>query len=179
MSTGDAETRRIQITTALVLGGVFLAGAVAGAGIHAAWAPPASAFGRPPPRGPPPPGGPDRLLPPWAGELHLTAAQLERARPLFQSHRIEVERLIASHAPRMKALHDALDEKLMPLLDEAQRTQLRALRSRMPPPGGPGGPGPRGPHGGPPGGPPPPDGMPPPPEGMPPPPPGEGPPPPP
>jgi Spy/CpxP family protein refolding chaperone len=139
--------RRLHLWSGLIVLGVFLAGAVAGAGVYAWLRPPA-----PPMMGPPPGGLPGPLR-----ELNLTPEQREQAKAIFEKHRATVEALIQESFPRVRAAQEQMDRELRAILTEEQARKFDELRARHPPrpPGGPG-------RGGPP-----PDGLPPPPGPMP------------
>jgi Spy/CpxP family protein refolding chaperone len=142
--SADPSARRLHLWSGLIILGVFLAGAVAGAGVFAWLRPPP-----PPMMGPPPPGELPRPL----RELNLTAEQREKAKAIFERHRATVEALIQESFPRVRAAQEQMDRELRAILTEEQARKFDELQARRPPrpPGGPG-------LGGPP-----PDGMPPPP----------------
>jgi hypothetical protein len=159
----DPAARRLHLWTALILLGVFLAGAATGAGLAHVL--------RPPPR----PAGRGGMLPPLLSELGLSPEQAEEARAIFERHRPEIEAAIQESFPRVRAIQDRADAEIRALLTPEQARRFEASRSRRPPlpgmgpgmgPHGPGRPGfePPGPPPGepPPGAPPPGDGPPPP-----------------
>lgn len=140
---GEPSMRRLHLWSGLIVLGVFLAGAVAGAGVYAWLRPPA-----PPMMTPPPEGFPGPL-----SELNLTPEQREQAKVIFERYRATVEALIQQSFPRVRAAQAQMNREFRDILTEEQaRTFDEILARRLPrPPGGPG-------HGGPP-----PDGLPPPP----------------
>jgi Spy/CpxP family protein refolding chaperone len=137
----DPAARRLHLWTALILLGVFLSGAAAGAGL--------AHFLRPPPRpaGPPGRGG---MLPPPLVELGLSPEQAEKARAIFERHRPELEAAIQDSFPRVRAIQERAEAEVRALLTPEQAARFDAVRARRPPfPGmghgmGPPGPGPRG-----------------------------------
>lgn len=154
----DESPLRIRVMTALVIVGTFVAGVVAGAGVCRWMAPRA---------GPPPP---PMHLP--LRELGLTADQEAKARDIAERHRDELESILRSTYPKVRAVNEQIETELRQILTPEQQKKLDEIKTRRPPPrggppGGPGGSGgPGGPHG-----PPPFDDRPPPPPGEPPPPP--------
>jgi hypothetical protein len=129
----DPNARRLHLWTALILLGVFLAGAATGAGL--------SALLRTP-RHPGQPHGPAMLPPPLA-ELGLSPEQVEQARAIFERHRAEMEAAVQAAFPRVRAVQEQVDSELRAILTSEQAARLDAMRARRPPlPGmGPGGPG--------------------------------------
>jgi Spy/CpxP family protein refolding chaperone len=151
-------TGRIHVASAAIVLGAFLAGAAAGAGVHAWLVPPER-----PRRGPPPGGPPPRGLPPYLRELDLTPEQERAAQAIFERHRAAIDAVMRESMPRVQAIDEKVEEELAAILRPEQKAQLAELRKRRPPPpppppGGPGGPGDPGrpPPPGPPPGPPPP-----------------------
>lgn len=135
------EARQIRVMTALVILGTFLAGAAVGAGVYR-WLLP-----RPPP--PPPMMG----LP--IHDLGLSAEQEAQAHAVMDRHRDELEAIMRSTYPQVRAVQEQMEKEVRALLTPEQQKRLdealahRRPRHPGPPPGEPG----RGP---PPGGPPPP-----------------------
>jgi hypothetical protein len=145
---------RIRLLGALVLVGVFAAGAVFGVGLTH-WSQPGAPAGHPPRR--PPPGGPTEAM---IHELQLDPAQIDALRQIDRVHRPELDAIARETMPRVRDVLDAMERELLPRLRPAQVELLEAWRKRRPPPGMPGPGGPRGFGGPPPGGPdhrPPPD----------------------
>lgn len=137
--------RNLHLWSGLILLGVFLAGAAAGAGVHA-WARPSPAhLGVRH-------GGPKSLL----RELELSPEQHEQARGVFDRHRAQVEAVMREGFPKIRAAQDALDAELRTILTPEQRNRLDELRARRRPFMGPGGPPPEADGFGPPPPPPPP-----------------------
>jgi uncharacterized membrane protein len=141
---------RVRIVGALVLVGVFAAGAVFGAGL-ARWSQPGqpeqpTARELPPRR--PPPGGP---VPAMIHELQLDPAQIEALHQIERAHRGELDTIARETMPRVRAVLDAMEHDLEPQLRPEQLRLLEEWRKRRPPPPllgvprGPGGPGRRGP----------------------------------
>lgn len=135
---------RLHLWSGLVVLGVFLAGAAAGAGVTT-WLRP-----RPPPHH----GhghGPGDLPPPIAA-LGLSPEQEGKAKAIMERHRPEFEAVLKESFPRLRALQDQVDQELKGILTEAQAKELDAQRARRPPGPGGGHPRPPGMPGGPPGG---------------------------
>ena len=150
---------RARLLGALVLVGVFAAGAVFGAGLTR-WTDRGDSPGPPPPWRPPP-GGPIQAM---IHELRLDPGQVAALEQLHLAHRPELDAIARETMPRVRAVLDAIERELSPRLRPDQIERLEAWRKRRPPPrvpgmgpGGPGGPPPRMPGMGPgaPGGPPP------------------------
>ena len=123
-----SEATQLRLTTAVVILGVFLAGAAMGAGVYH-WARPH----RPPP---PPPGLPLR-------ELDLTPAQEEKVREITERHHGELEGVMRETFPRVRAINEQIEREVRAILTPEQQKRLDELKARRPPPppGGPGGPG--------------------------------------
>ena len=119
--------RRVRVLGAVLLIGVFAAGAVFGAGLIA-WRRPATE----PPRHGPPHGPPPHHL---ARELGLDDAQLAELRRLEAENRAEIDAITRETMPRIQAVRDRIEEGLRPHLDAEQQARLDALRARRPPPG--------------------------------------------
>jgi hypothetical protein len=145
-------SRRASIYGALLLAGMFAAGAVFGVGV-ARW----SAAPAAPDRGvrPPPPGGPVEAM---IHELGLDADQIATLRSIEVKHRPQLDAIVRETVPRVRDVLFSIEEELRPSLRPDQIEKLAAWRARRPPPPMPGlGPPPGGPPGEPPpGGPPPP-----------------------
>jgi uncharacterized membrane protein len=146
----DPNARRIHLWTALILLGVFVAGAATGAGV-------AVFVGVRRPHGPP------GMLPPPIAGLGLSPEQADKARAVLERHRPEIEAAIQESFPRVRAIQDRADAEIRALLTPEQAARFDEARSRRPslpgmgPGMGPHGPGRRGfePPGPPPGEPPP------------------------
>jgi len=149
------STVRVRVLGALVLVGVFAAGAVFGAGL-VRWTRP----GPPPGMGAPPPRqGPETAM---IRELDLDRDQIAALKAIEARHRADLETIAHDTVPRVRKVLEAIEDELTPKLRPDQVEKLKAWRARRgpppmpgmgPPPGGPGGPPP-----GRPGGPPPPGG---------------------
>ncbi len=131
--TADPSPRRLHLWTALVLVAVFAGGVATGVG--ASWALRPPPHGRP---GRPPAGG---GLPPFVGELGLSAEQQARVRAIVEGHRGEMEAAIRDAFPRVRAIQDRVDGEIREVLTPEQAARFDSLRSRRPPLPGPGGPG--------------------------------------
>jgi uncharacterized membrane protein len=136
----DPTPRRVRLLTALLLLGTFLAGGAAGAGVM--W------LSRPlvEPCAPPPPP-----MPMPFHRLGLSADQTKAVQAIMDRHRPQLEAILKEGFPKVRAIHEAIDREVRPLLTDGQRRQLDELRARRPP-------GPPPPFGPPPPGPPPPAG---------------------
>jgi len=120
---GNSATRRLRIWSGLVLFCVFLAGAVAGAGVFAWW--------RSAPHSP----RPHKDLPPHLKELELTAEQREKAKEVFARHRTAIESIFQQNFPRVRAANEQTERDLRSVLTEAQTNKLDEIEARPPPPG--------------------------------------------
>jgi uncharacterized membrane protein len=129
----DPNARRLHLWTALILLGVFLAGAATGAGLSVLLRTPRH---RGQPHGP-------AMLPPPLAELGLSPEQAEQARAIFERHRAEMETAVQAAFPRVRAVQEQVDSELRAILTSEQAARFDAMRARRPPlPGmGPGGPG--------------------------------------
>ena len=158
-----ASLGQVRMRAIALLAVMFIAGALAGAGVSRM-----VDYRHRPPR------------PPWMGpfgELGLTAEQDARVRAVFEKHRPELDAILAETRPKVREVQKAIDDDLSAILTPEQLHKLQQLKGdgRLPPPSFPPG---LGPHGaGPAPGllPPPPIGMPPPPGPGPGPQPGDGP----
>ena len=132
----DAPPRRIHVWSGLLVLGVFLAGAVTGAGVVTWLRPPGF-----------PPGLPPRAagLPPPLAELGLTLEQQAKARAIAEKYRPALEAVLQESFPRIREVQEQMDRELRSVLTEAQAKRFDELRLRRPPL--PGGLGPRGPPG--------------------------------
>jgi Spy/CpxP family protein refolding chaperone len=124
MMPADPAARRLHLWTALILLGVFLAGAATGVGL--------AHFLRPPPRpaGPPGRGG---MLPPPLVELGLSPEQAEKARAIFERLRPEMEAAIQESFPRVRAIQERAEAEVRALLTPEQAARFDAARARRPP----------------------------------------------
>ncbi len=113
-----------RILSIVILLGVFAAGAVFGAGLVRTHAP---ERGGPPPM---PPGPAERLI----HHLQLTPAQAEELHRIERAHRDELDRLMKETMPKIRAVMDAVENELRPVLTEEQRTRLDELQRDRPPP---------------------------------------------
>ena len=147
--------RRAQLIGALLLAGMFAAGAVFGVGV-ARW----SAASSPAPAGGPrvgrPPGPPGSPIEAMIHELDLDADQIAALRSIEAEHRPALDAIVRDTVPRVRDVLFAIEDELRPQLRPDQLEKLAAWRARRPPPPVPGLPPPGGPPGGPPPGDPPP-----------------------
>ena len=140
----------LRLMSALVLVGVFAAGAVFGAGLQRWTRPPEVRLpgpgGRPPHVG----GGAEQAM---TRELGLDATQIERLHALTDARRGELDAITRDVQGRVRDVLHTIEEDLRASLRPDQIEKLAAWRARRPPPPG-GGMGPPPPGGPPPGGPP-------------------------
>jgi hypothetical protein len=141
----DKSPLGIKWSAIALLLGIFVAGAVSGAGIcH--WA--VLDHG---PMGHPPHGGPLSMH----RDLDLTEAQAMQIEAIMSKYRPELDAVIRETFPRVKAVHEKIDREIRPLLNDEQRRRFDEMKSHRPGPGmGPpdlGGPPPYGPDRHPPG----------------------------
>ena len=138
-----ASLGQLRIRAIGLLAAVFLAGALAGAGVIRYFEP----------RPPPPPPGPG--LGPFS-QLGLTPDQQARAREIIEKHRGELDAIVKETMPRVRAVQETIDREMLTVLTPDQLERFRALRPPPPMPGMGPPPGPPGPPAPGPGGPPPP-----------------------
>jgi Spy/CpxP family protein refolding chaperone len=120
----ESPVRRLHVWSGLIMLGVFLAGAVAGAGVVTWLRPP------PPPRHRTGPGG----FPGWASELNLTTEQQQKARTIFEKHHAEVEGILKQSFPQVRAAQEEMDRELRAILTPEQMKKLDEIRERRPRP---------------------------------------------
>lgn len=119
----DTSTRRLHLWSALIVLGVFLCGAAAGAGIFA-WLSPN------PMRGHPRHG----WLPVHFGELGLTPEQKEKANAILEKQRAAVEAAIKETFPRVRAAEVQMEREMRAILNESQAKKFDEILARRPPP---------------------------------------------
>ena len=113
MEIDSGSPRRVRVASILVVLGIFLGGALCGAGVDR-WM-------RPHHR-----GGHGAML----EELGLSAAQREQAHAIRERHRAELDAVMKDTFPKMSAVHERMDEELRPLLTPEQQKKLDELRAR-------------------------------------------------
>jgi Spy/CpxP family protein refolding chaperone len=136
--TAFASLGQVKLRAIALLAAMFLAGALAGAGLGRLLEPRG---------GPHPPG-----MGPYA-RLGLTPEQQARARAIFEAHRGELDAILSEAMPRVRKVQDSIDLEMREVLTPEQRDRLARLQAESPPgmPGMPGmGPPPDGPPPGPP-----------------------------
>ncbi|HTJ44378.1 MAG TPA: hypothetical protein VL463_19880 [Kofleriaceae bacterium] len=126
--------QRARLLGAIVLAGMFAAGAVFGVGLAKWSAPPARDDRRPPPPGMGPPPASEVMI----RELALDDAQIETLRSIERSHKGELDAIVRDTVPRVKAVLDQIEEELRPHLRPDQIRRLEDWRKRRPPPPMPG-----------------------------------------
>jgi hypothetical protein len=118
----EQATRRLRLWSILVIIGVFLAGAIAGAGVFA-WLRPA------------PPWRPRRGdLPALFNELDLTPDQREKVTAIFEKHRAASWAIIQGNFPRVRAEQEQSNREIRAILTDAQIKKLDEIESRPRPP---------------------------------------------
>lgn len=125
MNIGETSPRKLRALIALLLFGVFLAGAFAGAGfLH--W------FVHPRPLGPP------GKIPPPFSELDLSKEQERKVIEILDKHHSELEEIIQESFPKARKVFDKIDAEVRVILTTAQRKKFEAFkRNHKPfPPGG-------------------------------------------
>ena len=122
---------RVRLLGALLLVGVFAAGAVFGVGLTR-WSHPDQPPGPPPRR---PPGGP---IPAMIHELRLDPEQIQALEQIHLAHRGKLDAIARETMPRVRAVLDAIEHELEPRLRPEQLELLEAWRKRRPPPPMPG-----------------------------------------
>jgi hypothetical protein len=146
MATNETSPSRIRILAALLLFGVFFAGAVTGAGLYY-WLVPVRSFDRPP------------GLPGPFSELDLSKEQERQVHKIFDKHHPELDAILRETFPKARKVFDKIDADIRVILTTEQRKKLDAFKRKhgpFPPVGiGPHGRPPGLPPFGPPGGPPP------------------------
>lgn len=104
-----------------LLAAMFLAGALAGAGLTRALGP------RHPER-PPHPG-----MELYA-RLGLSQDQQERARAIFEAHRPDLDAVLREMLPRARAVQEAIDREMRGYLTPEQKRRLDEIKAAPPPP---------------------------------------------
>src|SRR5262245_64357375 len=97
----DQPSARTRLLGALVVAGMFAAGAVFGVGL-ARWS-------APPPIGPPPPSATEAMI----RELHLDDAQIATLRTIEASHRAELDAIVRDTVQRVHKVLDAMEAELI------------------------------------------------------------------
>lgn len=128
------EAKKLPMTSVLVVLAAFLAGAGAGAGLHAS-------FGG---RHHPPPGQRDghARLPPFLEGLKLEPTQRTAIEAVVTKYHPRFEAVFKENLPKLEAVRVEMDAEIAPLLTESQRAQLEELKKHRPLGQGPGGFGP-------------------------------------
>ena len=112
-------TTRIRLISGLILFFTFSAGVLVGAGVDR--------YFRPHRMGPP-------ILRLPLGELELTPDQDARVRAIIDAHRAELEGIVRSSFPRVRAIHERIDAEVRAILTPEQRRRLDEIQARRPPP---------------------------------------------
>lgn len=73
---------------------------------------------------------PERVLKMLRREIGLRADQADSVRKVLEAKKPEFAALRRDEIARMNALRDSIDKDISPLLDDAQKTKLAALRAR-------------------------------------------------
>jgi hypothetical protein len=114
MQPGDTLPRKVRLVTALLLGGMFAAGAFTSAGIYHLALPP-------------------RPLPPFpqfVEELRLSPDQASRAREIGERHRAQLEAIFREIQPRVSGVQEQMEGELRTVLDDQQRRRLDEFQAR-------------------------------------------------
>jgi hypothetical protein len=114
----EGAARRLRLWSILVIVGVFLAGAIAGAGVFA-WSHPERQW-RPH----------RRDLPALFNELDLTPDQREKATAIFDKHRAVIESILKENFPRVRAEQEQSNRELRAILTDGQRKKLDEIEAR-------------------------------------------------
>ena len=122
----------LRSMSALVLVGIFAAGAVFGAALLRFVGPPPATEARP--RFGPPPGPIEAMT----HELDLDAQQREQLRSIADAHRAELEAIMRQTQPRLHAVVEAIEKEMTPHLRPDQVQKLEAWQKHRPPPPIPG-----------------------------------------
>jgi Spy/CpxP family protein refolding chaperone len=117
MATNKTSPSRIRILTALLLFGVFFAGAVTGAGLFY-W------LGQPCPFGHPP------GLPGPFSELDLSKEQERKVHKIFEKHHPELEAILQETFPKAREVFDKIDADVSVILTAEQRKKLDAFKRK-------------------------------------------------
>jgi hypothetical protein len=115
---------RIRLATAGVVIGVFLAGALVGAGVERWSRSRAELSELPSPR------GFGVFLP--LESLELTPEQQGKVDAILERHQQELETILRASYPRAKAVGDRLDAEIQAVLTPEQRRKFAALKRRPP-----------------------------------------------
>jgi len=117
--SSDNSRRRLHLWSALILLGVFLCGAVAGAGAFAYLRPQRM-------RMHPPPGWHlDRLR-----ELDLTPEQQRKAEAILENRHREDEAVIRETFPRVRAAEEQMEREMRAILTDAQAKKFDEISAR-------------------------------------------------
>src|SRR4051812_3248798 len=116
MGTTDSGSRKLRLVTALLLAGVFAAGALTGAGVDR-WA----SLVRPLPLKP---------YPQFVHDLHPSPEQDLKAREIGERYRPKLEAILQEIEPRVMAVQDEMEAELSQILDEEQRRRLADFQAQ-------------------------------------------------
>jgi uncharacterized membrane protein len=118
MDAAEPSGRKVKLVSGLVMLGIFLAGAVAGAGVLVWLAP-----------DPRPPGPP---IPAYLAELGLSPEQQRVAGQSFEKHRGEIDAIFREAFPRVRAINEQMEAELRAVLSPEQLKRLGELKARRP-----------------------------------------------
>ncbi len=118
---------RLRLQALLILGVVFVIGALAGAAFERA------GFGRPERRGGPPPDHMRGLPPHLRGKLDLQPEQARRIDQLLERNRERTDAVLDQYLPQLRALTDSLRVEVRAELTPAQREVFDRLEKEPPP----------------------------------------------
>jgi Spy/CpxP family protein refolding chaperone len=124
MTPGDPSILRVRVVTALVIAGVFVSGAVVGAGIYRWGSSAGPAEGAPHGQG-------AAIWLPLEG-LDLTPEQDSKAAAIMDQHRSELEGIVRQSFPRVRAINEQMQKEVRELLTPAQQKRWDELKQRRP-----------------------------------------------
>jgi|SRR6516165_80195 len=120
--SNDTSPRRLHLWSGLIVLGVFLCGAVAGAGAFA-WLRPQRMRMHPPPV-----WQVERLR-----ELDLTPEQQQKAEAILEKQRRGVEAVIKETFPRVRSVEEQAHREMRAILTDAQAKKFEEMYTRHPP----------------------------------------------
>lgn len=122
MNNLEKSPRTISIFSAALLIGIFIAGVLTGAGV-CRWLTcdqshhPHSEFGH------------HGMMGPFS-ELDLSSDQERQVKEVMEKHRSELEAILHDSFPKVRAVHETIDQEISPFLTPEQQTKLKEIRER-------------------------------------------------